>query len=292
MIPGPVIRWAGGKTKLLPELLSRMPERYGRYFEPFAGGAALFFRVAPARGAVLNDRNADLVAMYRAIRSDTEPLLRELRSHRRKHSKEHYYAVRERFNRTRDHALNDVAYAKRAAAFIYLNRTNFNGLWRVNSSGEFNVPMGRVTNPNIYDPDAIFAARHLLADDVMIRNQSYETALYDVKRGDFVYFDPPYDPLTPTSNFTSYTAGAFGRDQQRELADLAARLVARGCQVMLSNSNTRFVRSLYPASKGFRIDRVMCPRAINSNASKRAAVAEVIITGGYEIPRWSRARAG
>jgi DNA adenine methylase len=268
----PVIKWVGGKTKLLPELLARMPAQFDRYYEPFVGGAALFFRVAPAR-AVLNDSNADLVALYRTIAHDADGVIKKLETHRAKHDERHYYATRERWN----HNHTTWSEAERAATFIYLNKTCFNGLWRVNRAGDFNVPIGRYADPPICVPAALHAARSVLAR-ADIREGSYKHAVEDAKRGDFVYFDPPYDPVTPTASFTSYTAGAFGPDQQRELAETARELVGRGCKVMLSNSDTSFVRSIY---KGFRIERVKCPRAINSNAAKRGDVDEVIATGGY-----------
>jgi DNA adenine methylase len=166
---------------------------------------------------------------------------------------------------------------ERAAAFIYLNKTCFNGLWRVNRSGAFNVPIGRYTDPPICVPEALRAAQQVLSR-AEIRRADYRTAVTDARAGDFLYFDPPYDPITPTANFTSYTADAFGPDQQHELADTARALVAKGCRVMLSNHDTPFIRSIY---KGMRIDRVKCSRAINSNAAKRGDVDEVIITAGY-----------
>jgi DNA adenine methylase len=268
----PVIKWVGGKTKLLPELLSRMPARFGRYYEPFAGGAALFFRVAPQR-AVLADFNADLIGLYTTIANDVGAVIKRLERHRDQHSERYYYDVRARWN---DH---DAAWATadRAATFIYLNKTCFNGLWRVNRSGDFNVPIGRYTDPPICVPEALRAAQTVLSR-ADIKCCDYRTAVADARRGDFVYFDPPYDPVAPTANFTSYTANQFAGVQQRELADTARELVARGCKVMLSNSDTPFIRSLY---KGFRIDRVKCPRAINSNAARRGDVDEVIVVGGY-----------
>ena len=266
----PVIKWVGGKTKLLSELLARMPERVGRYFEPFAGGAALFFRVAPAR-AVLNDDNADLIGLYRALATDVGSVIKRLERHRTEHDDRHYYATRARWNDP------DIAWpaADRAATFIYLNKTCFNGLWRVNRAGGFNVPIGRYTDPPICVPEALRAASASLAR-AELRCGDYRDAVRDAGKGDFAYFDPPYDPVSPTASFTSYTAGAFGPDDQRALADLARSLVTRGCRVMLSNSDTPFIRSLY---KGFKIDRVKCARAINSNAARRGEVDEVIVTG-------------
>ena len=272
LVASPVVKWVGGKTRLLPELLSRMPERFGRYYEPFAGGAALFFRTAPRR-AVLNDSNTDLIALYTALQTDVAQVIRRLQQHRERHDERHYYQMRQSWNE--HHA--QWSDAERAAAFIYLNKTCFNGLWRVNRSGDFNVPIGRYTDPPICVPETLRAA-HAVLSRAELRNVDYQQAVADAQKGDFVYFDPPYDPVTPTANFTSYSAVGFGPDDQRELADCARRLVAKGCFVMLSNSDTPFVRSIY---KGFRIDRVKCPRAINSNAAKRGDVDEVLAVGGY-----------
>ncbi|MGE0548073.1 MAG: DNA adenine methylase [Kofleriaceae bacterium] len=267
-----MIKWVGGKTKLLPELLDRMPDSFGRYFEPFAGGAAMFFRIAPRR-AVLADSNTDLIALYSAIANDVGAVIRRLEVHRKAHDEAHYYGMRAQWN---DHSMSWSA-ADRAAAFIYLNKTCFNGLWRVNRSGDFNVPIGRYTDPPICVPDTLRAAQTVLAR-ATLRCADYQTVVADAVRGDFLYFDPPYDPVTPTANFTSYSADGFGPDDQRALAETARKLVSRGCKVMLSNSDTPFIRSLY---KGMQVDRVKCPRAINSNAARRGDVDELIITGGY-----------
>jgi DNA adenine methylase len=283
----PIIKWAGGKTKLLPELVARMPSRFGRYFEPFAGGAALFFYVQPER-AVLSDANEDLMRMYRAIARTPEAVIRRLKRHATKHARDergHYEATRARWNRDAHNGRHAWTLADVAATFIYLNKTCFNGLWRVNQSGEFNVPIGRYASPAIYRPDAIRAASVALSD-VTFRPYSYKASVWDAARGDFVYLDPPYDPVTPTANFTGYTREAFGREQQMELADLAYKLADRGCHVMLSNHDTRFIRRLY---SGFHIARVMCPRAINSDAGRRGAVRELIITS-YPPPKRRRAR--
>lgn len=266
---GPIVKWVGGKSKLLGELLARVP-RFERYFEPFAGGAALFFRLAPT-AAVLNDRNADLIATYRQVATDVEAVIRRLEIHRRHHGEKHYYSTRNRWN---DPSVSWTP-VDRAATFIYLNKTCYNGLWRVNRSGEFNVPIGRYTDPPICSPDALRAAARVLAR-AELRQGDYADAVRDAGKGDLVYFDPPYVPVTETSNFTSYTGDGFGADDQRALADLAHRLVARGCKVMLSNSDTPFTRGLY---QGLRIDKVYCSRAINCNASKRGDVAEVIALG-------------
>lgn len=270
VVAQPVVKWAGGKSRLLPELFARLPPRWGRYFEPFGGGAALFFALAPERG-VLGDANADLVGMYRALATDADAVIRKLKSHARAHSVDYYYGARARWN-TRRAAW---APATGAAAFIYLNKTCYNGLWRVNRAGGFNVPCGRYTNPPICVPDALRAAQSVL-QRAELRCGDYRATVEDAERGDLIYLDPPYEPVTATARFTSYTARAFGRDDQRALAETARRLVERGCHVVLSNSDTPFTRELYA---GFQLDAVRCSRSINSSADRRGEVSELIIVG-------------
>lgn len=277
----PLLKWAGGKTKLLPELTARLPANYGRYYEPFCGGAALFFELQPER-AVLGDTNADLITTYRTAAKDPEAVIELIEAHRREHSKEHYAFVRHVWNLAHG---SRAPCAPNAAAMLYLNRTCFNGLWRVNRAGAFNVPMGRYS-----DPLAGISARIRDATPVLaraeIRHGDYRETLLDAQAGDFVYLDPPYDPLTPTANFRSYTSNGFSAEDQATLAETVRALIARGVQVMASNSDTPFVRRLY---SGLRIDRVECARAINSNGTKRGKVGEVIITGGYEAAARSAA---
>ena len=275
----PIVKWPGGKSRLLPELLARLPATWNRYYEPFAGGAALFFRLAP-REAVLGDLNAELIVTYRGLAERLPGVSRHLATYRDAHSPAHYYATRTRWNTER----TSWDPSKTAATFIYLNKTCFNGLWRVNRAGEFNVPLGRYTNPPIYAPEALRAARAVLVR-AELRAGDYRATVADARRGDLVYFDPPYHPVSATASFTSYTPGAFGADDQRALADTARRLVARGCHVVLSNSDTPFIRSLYG---DFRIDAVRCSRSINSVGDRRGAVDELIIIGE---PRGRRSRS-
>ena len=270
-----MVKWPGGKSRLLPELLARLPATWNRYYEPMAGGAALFFRLAP-REAVLGDLNAELIAMYRGVAEDLPRVGRHLVRYRDAHSEAHYYATREQWNTQR--ASWDRA--KLAATFIYLTKTCFNGLWRVNQAGAFNVPLGRYTNPPIYAPETLRAARELLAR-TELRAGDYRETVADARRGDLVYFDPPYHPVSTTANFTSYTRDAFGADAQRALAATARELVARGCHVVLSNSETPFVRELYA---DFRLDSVRCSRSINSVGDRRGAVGELIIIGATARP--------
>lgn len=267
---GPIVKWAGGKTRLLPELLARVPARFGRYFEPFAGGAAMFFALGPKR-SVLGDVNRDLIATYEAIKHDPAPVISRLRRHAQLHSAEHYYRTRDEWNGDR------AAWARPAVAstFVYLNKAGFNGLYRVNRSGVFNVPYGQNPKASICKPEVLRAAHAALASAVL-RADDYRSTLDDAERNDFVYIDSPHVPRSKTASFTAYTADSFGLDAQRELADAARRLVKRGVHVVLSNADTPFVRELY---KGFAMDRVKCPRVINSNTSKRGDIDELIIVG-------------
>jgi DNA adenine methylase len=270
----PVIKWVGGKTRLLPALLARVPAQFGRYFEPFAGGAALFFRIAPDR-AVLGDANADLIGLYDVLgrhADDVEAVIYRLRQLAAHHSREYYLEMRTRWN---DAGVSWTS-LDRAATFVYLNKTCFNGLWRVNRAGHFNVPPGDAATFET-DADNLRAAGVALRRAVL-RRGSYRDTVADAKAGDFVYFDPPYDPVTKTANFTGYTSGAFGEAQQRELAEVARDLLSRGCKVMLSNSDTPLIRELY---RGFRIDRVHRSGSVNSDPTKRGKVAELVISSGH-----------
>jgi len=272
----PVLKWAGGKTRLLPELRSRLPARWGRYYEPFAGGAALFFALAPRRG-VLGDANPDLIDVYRALAASSAAVIRGLRRHEARHSEKHFYETRSLWNTQR----SKWTLSKRAAAFVYLNKTCFKGLWRVNRAGEFNVPMGRYADPPICVPDALRAVQDVLAS-AELRPGDYRDTVCDARRGDLVYFDPPYYPASPTAKFTSYTPGTFTEHNQRDLADTARRLASRGCHVLVSNSDTPFIRELYV---DFQITRVACNRSINSATSGRGAVNELIIASGECLGR-------
>ncbi len=267
----PIVKWAGGKTKLLAELTTRLPNDFERYFEPFAGGAALFFELASQRPdlcAVLNDANAGLIGLYRAVAEDVEDLIGLLDRLQADHDAEHYHRAVESWNSGHGDPV------VRAATFLYLNRTCFNGLWRENRSGQFNVPMGDYDRPRICDHGGLRAASTALRRAALACGD-YRAVVAGAARGDLVYFDPPYD-----DTFVAYTADAFGRDDQSALAETAHELVRRGCRVMLSNSDTRFVRELY---RGFQIGRVRCPRAINADADGRGDVDELLIVGGYDV---------
>lgn len=265
----PIVKWAGGKTRLLPELLARAPAKFNRYYEPFAGGAALYFRLAPER-AVIGDANPDLINLYRVVSEQVERLIHQLATMRDNHHKFFYACVRDAWN---DDAQVWTA-VERAAAFVYLNKTCFNGLWRVNGKGRFNTPMGKYDNPAICAADGLRAASVVLAR-AALRDGTYQATTYDAAEGDFAYFDPPYLPATETANFTGYTAGGFGLEQHRELAAHAHALAARGCRVMISNADVPAAREIYAS---FRVDRVTCGRSIGGRNAAREPVGELIAT--------------
>jgi DNA adenine methylase len=263
------VKWAGGKGRLLSQLRPLLPSGASRmrHVEPFVGGGALFFSRQPKR-ALLTDINPALVGTYTAIRDDLDRVIAALRGLAARHSKESYYEVRERYNRS-----PRITTAKRAAMFIYLNKTCFNGLHRVNRKGEFNVPVGSYKKPRILNEDALRAASDALRG-AQLRCASFEALLENAKPGDFVYFDPPYEPMSETASFTSYARDGFSREDQTRLRDVYKALDRRGCKLMLSNSDVSFIRELY---QDFQIDTVAAPRAINCDASKRGKVREVVV---------------
>lgn len=265
----PIVKWAGGKSRLLEQYQPYWPQRFERYFEPFAGGAAAFFWLRQERGpfpAVLGDANAELINLYRVVQKSPHKLIQKLEQMKEQHCQEYYYEVR---------AQQPKASLERAARLVYLNKTCYNGLYRVNAKGQFNVPLGRYQNPSIVQADKLLAAHQALQDTELV-HQSYEKVVAEATAGDLVYFDPPYQPLNVTSNFTSYTKDSFGETEQRALSALFRQLVQRGCQVLLSNSDTPLIRELY---SDFGLCPVQAPRFINSKKEGRQAIGELLILG-------------
>jgi DNA adenine methylase len=260
---GPILKWAGGKRRLLPEILPRLPEQFERYFEPFLGGAALYFAVLPQR-AMLTDLNAELINVYSCVRDSVEELIEDLKRHR--YEREYYYRMRGKDPRR----MRDI---RRASRMIYLNRTCFNGLYRVNRRGQFNVPFGRYTNPVICQEDRLRVVSQVLQSS-QLQTSGYADAVQEAQKGDFIYFDPPYQPITPTANFTSYTSSSFGEQEQRALAAQFAELTERGVSCMLSNSDTPLTRELYA---DFNLEFIDAPRAISRDPSKRRSVVEILV---------------
>lgn len=267
----PVLKWAGGKRRLLAQYESHFPTEFGDYFEPFIGGGAVFFWLSgrgllQGKRIILNDINPELVNFYQVLQREPEELIARLAIHQKKHQEDYYYKVRAK-NQRRMKPVN------RAARLLYLNRTCFNGLFRVNSKGRFNVPMGRYKNPLICDSEGLRAASLALAH-AEIKLGSFELVAGLAKKGDLVYFDPPYVPLNATSSFTSYTKENFGLAQQETLAQTFSELAQRGTQVLLSNSDTPLVRELY---ESYEMHQIMAPRAINSKADRRQKVSELLV---------------
>lgn len=262
--PRPFLKWAGGKGQLLAQYQQHFPTEFSTYYEAFLGGGAVFFALRPSC-AVLTDVNPALVNVYRCIQSDVEAVIDWLTHYQQQHSKEHYYQIRSTAGKTE---------IEQAARFIYLNRTCFNGLYRENSKGEFNVPIGRYKNPRICYPDALRSASAALKP-AQLRVESFETVLERAIPQDFVYFDPPYYPISQTSRFTAYSRFAFTEQSQIQLRNTFAALANRGVKVMLSNSDCPFILDLYD---GFRIHTIAATRAINSNAQRRGKITEVLIT--------------
>jgi DNA adenine methylase len=259
----PFLKWAGGKTALLPELLKHVPPRLRRYHEPFVGGGALFFAAAPRR-AVLSDSNGELIHCWQQVRDDASGVLEGLAEH-----------VYERTHFERVRALDPLrlAPAERAARFIYLNKTCFNGLWRVNRSGRFNVPFGRYRNPTFCDPALLIRASQALRG-VEILRAPFEIALQRASPGDFVYLDPPYDPTSETASFTSYTPDPFRWEDQKRLGAACVALDRRGVRFLLSNSATPRIRHLY---RGFEQRVVRAPRHISCKGVGRGRVEELLV---------------
>ncbi|MBW4637005.1 MAG: DNA adenine methylase [Gloeocapsa sp. UFS-A4-WI-NPMV-4B04] len=263
--PRPFLKWAGGKSKLIKQYIPYFPKKFKTYYEPFLGGGAVFFHLQP-KNAVITDINLELINVYRCVRDNLAELILLLEKHQYNHSKEYYYQIRSSKN------INEL---ERAARIIYLNKTCFNGLYRENSKGEFNVPMGRYKKPNICDLDTIRSASVALQSTV-IEVRAFEDVLnYAKTSDDFIYFDPPYYPLSCTSNFTAYSSYSFNEYDQIRLKDTFVELAERGVKVMLSNSDCSFIRELY--SK-FKIYEITASRSINSNAKKRGMITEVLVT--------------
>ncbi len=270
----PFVKWAGGKTQLLDEIVSLMPKNYNRYFEPFVGGGALFLKIAP-RDSVINDFNSDLICAYRCMKDKDEydKILEQLNYYQKHHSEQQYYQVREM---DRGPNFNRLTPSQRAARLIYLNKSCFNGLYRVNAKGYFNVPSAKKKDVHCYD-EKLFKeiAEYMQSTKCEILNGDFEKAVEDAKKGDFVYFDPPYDTWDEKESFTSYVKNPFGKEEQMRLANVYKQLSNRGVYVMLSNHNTSFIRELY---KDFHIHVVNARRNINANGLGRGNVEEVLIT--------------
>lgn len=270
----PFLKWAGGKRQLLSEIKKYIPENINTYYEPFIGGGAVFFDLQHNR-AVINDINKELINVYRVIKDKVDELIEELKKHEHGNNREYFYKIRD-LDRNKE-KYEQMSSVEKAARMIYLNKTCYNGLFRVNSNGQFNVPFGRYKNPQIVNEEVLRAVHNYLrSNDITILNVDFSEAVLNAKKGDFVYFDPPYDPISDTSSFTGYNLNGFSKNDQLRLRDVCVELDKRGCKFLLSNSATDFIKEIYYES-GFRIEIVSASRNINSVASKRGKIDEVLV---------------
>lgn len=266
----PVVKWVGGKRQLLDEITPLLPKRMTTYCEPFLGGGAVLFSVQPSK-AVVNDLNADLITVYEVIRDSVEELVESLKKH--ENTSVYFYAIRD-MDRDKE-IYQGMSKVEKASRLIYLNKTCFNGLFRVNSSGEFNSPFGHYKNPNIVNESVLRAvSKYFNASKISFYSEDFEQTLQRIGKGSFVYLDPPYDPVSDTASFTGYNKRGFGRDEQSRLKLCCDELTRRGIKFMLSNSATDFIRTLY---QDYNITVVKAKRMINVDTSKRGAIEEVLI---------------
>ena len=272
--PKPFVKWAGGKRQLIPILNENLPKTFETYFEPFIGGGALLFHILTERDSQkcsISDLNSDLVLAYTTIRNRIDDLILSLKNHEknyRRDSKSHYYSVRES---------NPRSEIEKTSRLLFLNRTCFNGLYRVNSKGKFNVPLGRYTNPNIVNEENLRSVSSILqASKVSIKCRDFGAVLRDAKKGDLVYFDPPYQPVSDTANFTSYTNKDFTDRDLERLTDLCNKLDSKGCKVLLSNSDSKQVSDMF-SSGPWKINKIQANRSINSDSRKRTGHFELLI---------------
>ena len=270
----PFVKWVGGKRQLMKDLENNFPNQFGTYHEPFLGGGAVMFNLLskePKMSCNVSDFNADLILAYVTIRDKLGKLVESLENHSKnyhKNSTEYYYQVRKQEPKQQ---------IEKVSRLIFLNRTCFNGLYRVNKKGQFNVPLGRYTNPNIVNKENLTAVNKILqSKTIKISCRGFEAVLGDTKKGDLIYFDPPYQPISSTANFTSYTHRDFTEDDLQRLVDLANQLNSKGCHVLLSNSNSKTVKD-YFSEKHWFVSEIKANRAINSNSKKRTGYKEIII---------------
>ena len=272
LVLSPVLKWVGGKRQLLNDIIPMIPKNCSTYVEPFIGCGAVLFELQTKK-AIINDFNSELINVYTVIRDYSEELIKELQFHKDNNTSEHFYAVRE-YDR-KPEFFSQMTPVQKAARVIYLNKTCYNGLYRVNSAGQFNSPYGKYKNPNIVNETVIRAmSKYFNENNIVIKNEDFKEALKGLRRGAFVYLDPPYMPISSSSSFTGYTENGFNEDKQRELKELCDKLDKKGIKFLQSNSDCEFIRELY---SGYRIKTIKAKRAINSKGNSRGEINEVLI---------------
>lgn len=271
LLLSPMLKWVGGKRQLLSDIVPMIDDKCSMYVEPFIGGGAVLFSMQPSK-AIINDYNTELINVYKTVRDNLEFLLDKLKVHEEKNSSDYYYEVRALDREVKFKKMSDV---EKAARIIYLNKTCYNGLYRVNSAGQFNSPYGRYKNPNIVNEEVLRAiSKYFNDNEVQILNGDYKEALKNLENNSFVYLDPPYMPISASSSFTGYTEGGFGYNSQLELKKECDKLTSRGIRFVQSNSDCEEIRELY---KCYKIKTVKAKRSINSVAKKRGEITEVLI---------------
>lgn len=272
----PVLKWVGGKRQLLPEIRKYLPKTTKNitYYEPFVGGGAVLFDIQPDK-AVINDANHELIDVYKVIKNNVEELITELKTDKYLNTLEKFYEIREI---DRQPKYNNLTGIQKAARILYLNKTCYNGLYRVNSIGEFNSPFGKYKNPNIINEPGLRAvSKYFNEANITFLSGDFESTVKGIKKGAVVYFDPPYAPISKTSSFTGYNESGFGEEEQKRLKKLCDKLTEKGVHILLSNSDCEFIRELYGDEKKYQIITVNAKRSINSNGNSRGEVREVLV---------------
>ncbi|MBQ9239353.1 MAG: DNA adenine methylase [Treponema sp.] len=271
IVLSPVVKWVGGKRQLLGDIVPLIPKNFSTYVEPFVGGGAVLFDVQPKK-AIVNDFNSELINIYEVIKEKPNELILALEEHERLNSEEYFYEIRA-LDRNENYAgMNNV---EKAARIIYLNKTCFNGLFRVNQAGQFNSPYGKYKNPNIVNMPVVLAmSKYFNSNNIKIINGDYKNVLRNLRKGAFVYFDPPYMPISFSSSFTGYTENGFDKQQQIELKEECDKLNSKGIKFLLSNSDHPFIRELY---REYKIIIVKAKRSINSSGNKRGGINEILV---------------
>lgn len=274
--PRPFVKWAGGKSRLAPKIASFFPEYYNDYYEPFLGSGAVYFEIAPQRG-ILNDLNANLIEVYKSIKQNPRGLIREMKLIEKEYNSlktleekaEYYYGIREEYNH------NKIDRLRKAGFFVFLNKAGWNGMYRENSLGYYNIPFGKKENLKLFDEQNIISVSQNI-QKMKFTTLDYKDAVKSANKGDLIYFDPPYFPLSKTASFTDYQKKGFSEQDQKELHGLAVDLVKRGCYVVVSNSNCKKTLDLY---KDFEIKKIKVSRTIGAKVTTRGKIEEIVALG-------------